>query len=83
MWTDKRIWEDDETAPISANSSERINYDTQKPEGLLRRIIDASSPEGGVVADFFAGSGTTVQLPEVRAPMDYVRYRQARLYGYA
>ena len=64
LWTDKRIWEDDETAPISANSSERINYDTQKPEGLLRRIIDASSPEGGVVADFFAGSGTTGAVAE-------------------
>ena len=38
---------------------ERTGYPTQKPLGILRRIIQASSPPGGVVADFFAGSGTT------------------------
>ncbi len=32
---------------------------TQKPIGILRRIIQASSKEGDVVMDFFAGSGTT------------------------
>jgi site-specific DNA-methyltransferase (adenine-specific) len=38
---------------------ERTGYPTQKPLGILRRIIQASSPPGGLVADFFAGSGTT------------------------
>ena len=38
---------------------ERTGYPTQKPLALLRRIVQASSPPGGLVADFFAGSGTT------------------------
>lgn len=39
--------------------SERTGYPTQKPESLLERIIRASSNEGDLIADFFAGSGTT------------------------
>jgi site-specific DNA-methyltransferase (adenine-specific) len=39
--------------------SERTGYPTQKPEALLERIILASSHEGGLVGDFFCGSGTT------------------------
>lgn len=38
---------------------ERTGYPTQKPLGILRRIVAASSPPGGVVLDCFAGSGTT------------------------
>ena len=38
---------------------ERTGYPTQKPLGILRRVIQASSPPGALVADFFAGSGTT------------------------
>ena len=38
---------------------EKIGYETQKPEGLLRRIIETSSEPGSLVADFFVGSGTT------------------------
>lgn len=38
---------------------ERTGYPTQKPEGLLQRIILASSNPGDLVADFFCGSGTT------------------------
>jgi site-specific DNA-methyltransferase (adenine-specific) len=38
---------------------ERTGYPTQKPLTILRRIVQASSPPGGLVADFFAGSGTT------------------------
>ncbi|MBI5468389.1 MAG: site-specific DNA-methyltransferase [Deltaproteobacteria bacterium] len=49
---------------IGATSSERQNYDTQKPEKLLDRIIKASSPVNGVVADFFSGSGTTGAVAE-------------------
>ena len=49
---------------ISAQSSERLNFQTQKPEKLLERIIKASSNEGGVVADFFMGSGTTGAVAE-------------------
>jgi DNA modification methylase len=39
--------------------NERTGYPTQKPEGLLTRIILASSNPGDMVADFFCGSGTT------------------------
>ncbi len=38
--------------------NERTGYPTQKPEGLLERIIRASTNPGGLVADFFCGSGT-------------------------
>lgn len=39
-------------------------YATQKPEKLLERIISASSNPGDLVADFFAGSGTTLAVAE-------------------
>ena len=43
---------------------ERTGYPTQKPEALLERIILASSPPGGLVGDFFCGSGTTLACAE-------------------
>lgn len=46
------------------NKNERVGYATQKPEKLLERIIKASSNEGSIVADFFAGSGTTGAVAE-------------------
>lgn len=42
------------------NNDERLGYPTQKPVALLERIIQASSNEGDLVADFFCGCGTTV-----------------------
>jgi adenine specific DNA methylase Mod len=54
------IW-DDITGQIR---SEAINYDTQKPETLLDRIIKASSNENSIIADFFSGSGTTGAVAE-------------------
>jgi site-specific DNA-methyltransferase (adenine-specific) len=44
---------------VSPTGKEKTGYPTQKPIGILRRIIQASSKEGDVVLDFFAGSGTT------------------------
>ncbi len=44
---------------VPTNGKEKTGYPTQKPLGILRRIIAASSPPGGAVLDFFAGSGTT------------------------
>ncbi len=44
---------------VPTNSREKTGYPTQKPLGILRRIVRASSPPGGLVLDFFAGSGTT------------------------
>ena len=37
---------------------ERTGYPTQKPEGIVRRMVQASTQPGDRVADFFAGSGT-------------------------
>lgn len=44
---------------VSPTGKEKTGYATQKPEGILRRIVQASSREGDWVLDFFAGSGTT------------------------
>ena len=44
---------------VGTNSKEKTGYPTQKPLGVIRRIIQASSNPGDVVLDFFAGSGTT------------------------
>jgi len=44
---------------VPTNSAERTGYPTQKPLGILKRIVQASSRLGDLVLDFFAGSGTT------------------------
>ena len=44
---------------VSPTGKEKTGYPTQKPEGVLRRIVQASSRQGDWVLDFFAGSGTT------------------------
>ena len=44
---------------VSPTGKEKTGYPTQKPKGILRRIIQASSQQGDLVLDFFAGSGTT------------------------
>jgi site-specific DNA-methyltransferase (adenine-specific) len=44
---------------VSPTGKEKTGYPTQKPLGILRRVIQASSKEGDTVLDFFAGSGTT------------------------
>jgi len=43
---------------VGTNSKERNGYPTQKPLGIINRILRASSSPGEVVMDFFAGSGT-------------------------
>jgi len=44
---------------VPTSGREKTGYPTQKPEGILRRIVQASSRPGDRVLDFFAGSGTT------------------------
>jgi site-specific DNA-methyltransferase (adenine-specific) len=44
---------------VPTNGSEKTGYPNQKPEGVLRRVVQASSAPGSWVLDFFAGSGTT------------------------
>ncbi|HRZ84604.1 MAG TPA: DNA methyltransferase [Candidatus Dojkabacteria bacterium] len=57
-------WEDIPAFATATRSPERIGYPTQKPEALLERIIKASSNEGDLVLDCFAGSGTTAAVAE-------------------
>lgn len=56
LWTD--------IFPVNSQALESCDYPTQKPEALLERIIQASSNEGDIVADFFCGSGTTMAVAE-------------------
>ena len=51
------VWDD--IGIISPNGFERLDYPTQKPEDLIKRIIETSSDEGDLVFDCFMGSGTT------------------------
>jgi site-specific DNA-methyltransferase (adenine-specific) len=52
---------------VSPTGKEKTGYPTQKPEGVLRRIVQASTRPGDWVLDFFAGSGT---LGAVAAQLD-------------
>lgn len=54
----------DDIVPLNPVAAERVDYATQKPESLLERIIRSSSPEGGLVADFNGGSGTSAAAAE-------------------
>jgi adenine-specific DNA-methyltransferase len=56
LWTD--------ITPIKLLPEENTGYDYQKPEALARRVIEASSNEGDLIADFFCGSGTTLVAAE-------------------
>ena len=49
---------------INPMAKERLGYDTQKPEKLLERVLEASCPAGGLVLDFFGGSGTSAAVAE-------------------
>lgn len=43
---------------VPTNGAEKTGYPTQKPEGIVRRMVLASTREGDACLDFFAGSGT-------------------------
>ncbi len=47
---------------VPTNGKEKTGYPTQKPLGVIRRIVQASSNAGDLVLDFFAGSGTIGQV---------------------
>jgi site-specific DNA-methyltransferase (adenine-specific) len=47
---------------VPTNSHEKTGYPTQKPVGVIRRIVTASSNAGDLVLDFFAGSGTVGEV---------------------
>jgi hypothetical protein len=69
------VWEN---AFLSTVSDERIDYPTQKPEALLEKVIEASSREGDVVADFFCGGGTTPAVAQ-RLNRRWVACDQSRI----
>lgn len=54
----------DEGVGTYAFTDEGMNYPTQKPEKLLKRIIEASTDINDIVLDFFGGSGTTATVAE-------------------
>ena len=56
------VWEIGQSSVTKEHSGEFIDYATQKPEEILRRVITASSNEGMTVADFFGGSGVTAAV---------------------
>ena len=58
------VWDIGQSSTTKKNSLEFIDYPTQKPEELLRRIILAASNEGDIVCDCFAGSGTVAAVAE-------------------
>lgn len=56
---------------VSPTGREKTGYPTQKPVGVLERIVKVHSNPGDVVLDFFAGSGTTGEAAE-RHGREYV-----------
>ncbi len=61
-------WVDIPSFATAMNARERIvklldiQFPTQQPEDLLKRIVEASSNEGDLIMDFFLGSGTTIAV---------------------
>ncbi len=56
LWTD--------IIPLNSQAIEDTNYSTQKPEELLKRMIETSSNESDLILDCFCGSGTTAAVAE-------------------
>ena len=54
------LWDD--IPAVNSQAGERVDYSTQKPEALLKRVIETSSEKGMLVADFFGGSGVTAKV---------------------
>lgn len=48
--------------PVLNLSQERLEYNTQKPEGLIELLLEIASDKNMIVADFFVGSGTTAAV---------------------
>src|SRR3990172_5697594 len=56
------VWDD--IPPVNPVAKERYDYATQKPEGLIERLMKACTNEDSLIADFFNGAGTTVVVGE-------------------
>jgi DNA modification methylase len=88
--TDKGI--DADVQWLGPTDPDRLGYQTQKPQGLLERIIRASCPPGGIVLDPFCGCGTTVAAAQqlgcrwigidiTYLAIDLISYRLANQFG--
>ncbi|MBY0375961.1 MAG: site-specific DNA-methyltransferase, partial [Bryobacteraceae bacterium] len=55
---------DEDVQPLGPTDPERLGYPTQKPEGLLARIIRTSTKDGDTVLDAYCGCGTTIIAAE-------------------
>lgn len=62
VWKNPDVGIDQDVKWLSTKDKERLGYATQKPEGILERIILASSKEGDLVLDPFCGCGTTISV---------------------
>lgn len=56
------VWDDIASFQTIVNSPEITGFNTQKPERLIKRIIDCSSNKGDLILDFNLGSGTTAAV---------------------
>ncbi len=59
LWIDESV-----RIGVMKSSNESVDYDTQKPERLLKRVIESATDKNSLVADFFSGSGTTIAVAE-------------------
>lgn len=64
VWARPELW-------LNSAAAERLGYPTQKPEGLLERIIRSSSNEGDTVLDPFCGCGTAIAVAQ-RLDRDWI-----------
>lgn len=62
-WADD-VWDIGQSSVTKRRSAEYLGYPTQKPEELLRRVIESSTEEDDIILDAFAGSGTTLAVAE-------------------
>jgi site-specific DNA-methyltransferase (adenine-specific) len=85
---------DDDVRWMGTKDSQRLGYPTQKPLGLLERVIRSSSREGDVVLDPFCGCGTTVDAAQrlkrqwigidiTNLAISLIRYRLRHAFGEA
>ena len=63
MYYDKKaddVWTIGQSSTTKKANKEYVDFDTQKPEELMRRVITSSSMDISCIIDFFSGSGTTI-----------------------
>jgi DNA modification methylase len=63
-FTDEKVDDVWDIPYLGTTARERVDFETQKPEELLRRIVLASCPPDGTVLDCFVGSGTTASVAQ-------------------